>query len=134
MSCEMAQPAPQPEREEPEEQTAPAQELTRAAILSLNDHKLLAVDVPEWGGRIWMKSINGRQREHHTQMHREKQFETIRAYLICCTACDSEGTRLFKDSDVDTINDKNAEVIFRLYTAALTVSGFFADDTEQKKS
>jgi len=108
--------------------------LTRDAILAAEDLKRKDVPVPEWGGVVYIRSLNGVERddfESEWRTQREKAGEGIRglkAFILSICACDENGNQLFTKADVDALNEKSGAAIDRLWQVAERLNHFLPGD------
>lgn len=121
--------------------------LTRDEILAADDKTTEVVDVPEWGGAVTIRGLTGSERDQYEasmvrygkdnkgQMEVQAvETANIRARLVSLTAVDEAGKRLFKDSDLLDLGDKNAAVLNRLFDAARRLSALTNEDIEALKT
>jgi hypothetical protein len=98
-----------------------------------------AVEVPEWGGVVHVRSITAAERgqieaaaasfkENKGKGDFAKMFTQRFAVL---SLCDEKGNRLFKDEDITALAQKNAAVISRIAEVAQRLSGFGKKDIEE---
>lgn len=117
--------------------------LTREQILAAIDMKIEAVDVPEWGGTVYIRNLTGKAREKFERSRYrmvgkglEKEVEIIhentRASLLAATICTSDGTLLFSAADVEALSDKNGAVLDRLFDVAQRLSAMRKEDVEDR--
>ena len=99
--------------------------LTKEQILAANDRPTEAVEVPEWGGTVYVRVMSGAERDAYEQSWLEKKgdnFEVNRnnlhAKLCVQTIVDSEGNRIFDDSEADTLGSKSAAALDRIFEVA----------------
>jgi hypothetical protein len=103
--------------------------LDRKAILGASDLVIEKVEVPEWGGYVYVRSLSGMERDAFEGSLVSKdgkntvKFDNIRAKLVCKTACDETGKRLFTDADVAELTRKSASALQRLFETAQRLSG-----------
>src|SRR5262245_29422466 len=96
--------------------------LSRAEILAAQDMKIEALEVPEWGGTVYVRNMTGKARDAF-ERSRFKQvgdkFEVIhantRASLLAVSICDPSGQLLFSAQDIEALGDKNGAVLDRLF-------------------
>ena len=113
--------------------------LTRDAIKNSQDSIMELVLVPEWGGTLHVKSLNGAQRDAfegslvHTngKGKRSVSYLDIRAKLVAKTACDKDGNLLFTDNDVQWLTLKSAAALQRVFEVAQRLSGITEDDVKE---
>lgn len=118
--------------------------LTREQILSTNDIEVKEVQVPEWGGSVFIRQLSRGEQDTYlkrqygeTKMKQDtkaKQQEISAvniyghdAYLCACGICDQDGKPLFKQTDVDELKKKNGAVIGRLAVEIVKFSAMAGD-------
>lgn len=98
-------------------------DLTRDKISKANDLKPIKIDVPAWGGSVYVRALSATERLKFEDAAQkmvsddDKASKTMALYL-CHVLSDSKGVRLFADDDVDVINGKNASVVLDLFNRA----------------
>ena len=110
--------------------------LNRDAILAVEDLPLVPVEVPEWGGTVWVKPMTAAGRDAFevavSDDNGEIDRRNFRAKLVVRCAVDPEtGVRLFKDDDAKILGAKNALPLSRVFEAAARASGLSPDDVEK---
>ena len=112
------------------------EDLTKEQILQKQDLLIESVDVPEWGGRIYVRSLSGTEREEYEKIcsdrSRSKNFDMrgLRVKLIVLSVCDKDGKRIFGESDEAKLNKKSAAVIEKVFNAAKKASGLSDQDVK----
>lgn len=114
--------------------------LGKAQILDASDlHKEL-VEVPEWGGSVWVRGLSGAERKEYMSSLVEfdgkgkvrgkiGESELILAFL---SMCDESGERLFAGKDdLEALGRKSAQALRRVTDVAERLSGLGADAVEQ---
>jgi len=104
-------------------------------IFSASDSKINQVEIPEWGGTIFVKTMSGIERDKfesdHTRLKKTGQeLYNFRARFAVCVVCDQEGTLLFKAEDAEKIGCKSAKSLDRIFEAASAMNGMTAEDVE----
>lgn len=112
--------------------------LSRDDILKVQDIRIEEVDVPEWGGTVFVKGMTGTERDlFETSIVETKGKNTrvnmrnIRAKLVVHSACDAEGGLLFTIKDVDALGKKSAAALQRVFDKASQLSGISEKDVEE---
>lgn len=113
--------------------------LTRDAILGANDRAMELVDVPEWGGQVWVRALSGTERDAYeaslvtVRRDGSQRFnmENVRARLVSMAMVDGAGERLFSDADVKALGAKSAQALDRVFDAARKLSGLSDEDVEE---
>ena len=98
--------------------------LSKSAILSAGDVKLDKVNVPEWGGDVFVKTITGLDRDRFEDGYSEQKMKNFRSRFLVLTLCDEKGERLFTDSEVDELGKKSSLVINRLFEKSWSLNAF----------
>lgn len=109
--------------------------LTKEQILKAKDYDLKEVEMPEWGGSVFMRSFSGKERSELEVEVTENGGNilidsTLRARFIRKCLCDGEGNLLFAEEDIDVLNQKSAAALEKLFNLTLEVSGFSDKDVE----
>lgn len=108
--------------------------LTRDAILAAKDLKLAPVDVPEWGGRVYVRILTGLERDKLEKAiwdSRNKPIKvSLRARLVSLAACNDEGKRLFTDEDAVGLGQKSSAALDRVFAAAQKINRMTPDDIQ----
>jgi hypothetical protein len=98
--------------------------LTKDDILAANDIPSSEILVPEWGGKVYIKTMNGAEREQFERAFEEsKQRLTVRATLAVFTVCDDKGEPLFTIADVDRLTKKSSRALDRIFDVARKLNG-----------
>jgi len=117
--------------------------LNRDAILKAQDLRRELVDVPEWGGEVYVRSFTALEREEVEmrsmqmvdiatgQIKDARQMAGLKAWIVSRTVVDSDGRRIFTDADTDGLQGKAAEVIGRLADKATELSRLSVEDAEK---
>lgn len=112
--------------------------LKREDILGANDIQIEAVAVPEWGGEVYVKGMDGIERDaFEASIVRMKgasgrvNMENIRAKLAVHTICDEEGNKLFTDKDIAALGKKSAAALQRVFVVAQRLSGIGENDVKE---
>nr|NDG08537.1 hypothetical protein [Oxalobacteraceae bacterium] len=75
--------------------------LSKDAILAADDLPRETVIIPEWGGEVLVRTMSGTDRDafEASLLEKDGRMENVRARLVALTLCDSQGDRLFDDSE-----------------------------------
>ena len=109
--------------------------LSAADILAINDAKPECVEVPEWGGCVYIRAMTGAERAAYNadvyddvgEMRKDKRGTWITRALVDAL-CDEGGNKLFTAEQVAELNKKNAKVLQRLHIAALRINALREED------
>lgn len=117
--------------------------LTAADILAADDLQAERVEVPEWGGHIYIRPMNGNERdafevgvvadrERAKATGEEMDFMTgLRARTVALHACDEQGDLLFTLEQVEALGQKNAAALDRVFEKCRRMSGITDGDVEE---
>lgn len=116
-------------------------------ILGAPDIKYEYVDVPEWGGAVRVKGLNGVESDAweaslvtvtSTKGRRGSgvpeltpNMKNARARLVCLCLVDDDGNRLFTDDQVGELAAKSAAVLRRVFDVACRLSGIGDEVVEE---
>lgn len=120
-------------------------ELTAADILSAKDRVIRPVPVPEWGGKVYVRSLSGTEREKYLESIREirgrgkKQDVRIilaesSAKLAQQTICDKDGKQLFSIGQIKELGEKSSKALQRVVDASADLNGFNEDAEDDAKN
>lgn len=96
------------------------QALTREAILAATDLKPTRVEVPEWGGFLYVRHLTGTERgalEAEAIADKKNHIVTLRSRMAARCICDEAGNRLFNDSDIEAMGKKSQVALDRVLEA-----------------
>jgi len=112
--------------------------LSKDQILNANDLKIEEVQVPEWGGSVFVRGMTGSERDKYeasvTKLRgKEAQVDmrNMRAKLLVYTVCDESGTPLFSEADIEALGKKSANALQRLWEVAVRLSGISGQEAEE---
>lgn len=110
--------------------------LSRDSILKADDLPKEMVEVPEWGGQVWVKTLSGTARDSFEQsmVTRKKNtpnMDNVRARFAVLTICDENGERLFTDADAKELGRKSAAALDRIFAVAQRLNGFSDSDASE---
>jgi len=112
--------------------------LTRDAILKAEDLPRELIEVPEWGGSLYIRALTGTERDAFEASVVEQRgkstkmnLRNIRAKLVALTVVNEDGERLFSDADIKLLGGKSAAVLDRLFEVAQKLSGLRDEDVDE---
>lgn len=104
--------------------------LTRDAILEVQDIEIELVEVPEWGGAVYVKGMTTAERgkvETAVVHKRGKKISTnmaiLRETIAAYSVCDEDGNLIFTPADVKQLAKKSAAALDRIFSVARRLSG-----------
>ncbi len=100
--------------------------LTKDEIGRRDDMKLEKVDVPEWGGEVYIRTIMGNERDMLDASYRDNKVG-YRGLFAATVLCDEKGVRLFSDIERMQLGSKNARALDRILEAGMRLNGMTED-------
>lgn len=112
--------------------------LDKSAIMAADDMKRELVEVPEWGGSVYVRMLSGAERDSYEAsmlkygpdgkpVKGQYNMENVRARLVGLCLCDEKGVRLFEDAEIEALGRKSAAALSRVSAVAQKLNGL---DTE----
>lgn len=112
--------------------------LSREDILKISDIKTELVEVPEWGGSVYVRGLTGTQRDLFEESILEQngkktrvKMKNARAKLVSLSAVDEDGKLVFSQTDIEMLGAKNAAALDRIYEVASRLSGISDEDMDE---
>lgn len=112
--------------------------ITRDQFLAARSLPRQVVDVPELGETVIVQGLTGAQRDAFEQMcvtqrgrHREVNFHNARAKLVVLSVVNEDGSRMFRDEDVEAIGALPAALVDRIFSVAKRLSGLADEDVDE---
>ena len=112
--------------------------LSKEAILQQADRKVEMVEVPEWGGVVYVRSLTGAERDQFESSIVERNgrdvrtnLRNLRARLVVMAACDENGEPIFSTEDAAALGAKNAAALDRIFSVAQRLSGLRDNDVQE---
>lgn len=127
---------------EKQEQSKELVFLNKASILGQDDLVQEQVNVPEWNGFVYVRTMTAEERDAHeiatvatnesgdSEESVKRNMENFRARLCAATIVNANGKRLFATKDIPLLSKKNGRAIGRIYDAACKVNGIGVKDVE----
>lgn len=108
--------------------------VTADEVFAADDRRRERVEVPEWGGYLYVREFSGLTRaawERRVFDQDGKLRDDSMAVMVVWCAEDDEGQLIFQESDIERLlAEKNADVLYRVANAALRVNGLLATSAE----
>lgn len=109
--------------------------LNRKSIFSAARKQLKRVDVPEWGGAVYVRAIKACEFEvFQTQLAEATgsvSKDTVMNCLVTLTACDAHGKRLFTDDDTKAVGELGLPPVLRVFRAAMKLNNLDENDVDE---
>jgi hypothetical protein len=112
--------------------------LGRDDILGASDLEYTEVNVPQWNGKVRIRSLTAEEKDEFEQTLMNSSFDEvddkgtlksnrnikeIRAKLFVLCVVDDDGQRLFKDSDIQKVQKKSGQAIQAVWEVASVFNG-----------
>ena len=108
--------------------------LSKEQILAADDLGLLEVDVPEWGGSVFIRVMSVGERdsyENDWMVNKSKGVDNFSAKFLQRVLCDEKGQLLFSPDEVAALAKKSAKVVGTLWEAAMRHNKMTDEDVEE---
>jgi hypothetical protein len=96
-------------------------ELSREQILEADDLKIEEMEIPEWGGSIFVRVMTGAERNQFVKDILELEDNddlAVRIKLCSIVVVDNLGKKLFTEDDIEALSGKSSKVLDRVYRKA----------------
>ncbi|HEY1188532.1 MAG TPA: hypothetical protein VGE74_12845 [Gemmata sp.] len=118
--------------------------LSAAEILAAPDVQMERVEVPEWGGSLYVREFSAGQREQFDDLltagadgedEGEVKADTrnVRCRVVALTACDDKGQLLFTVEQATALATKSNAAISRVWDVAARLNRLRAKDRDDEK-
>jgi hypothetical protein len=98
--------------------------LTKALILQAIDRKIVPVDVPEWGGTVYVRQLSVAESDMLRQTCSNMTPIMAAANAIAVSLVDEEGNRLFGDDEMRALEQKNPKAVERIADVVAEINGW----------
>ena len=105
--------------------------LSASQIISADDAKIEAIEVPEWGGTVYVKTLRGTDRDAFEESLSKEKDKPFRSRFLVMTLCDERGSLLFKPEQVAALGEKSSLVLNRVFDAAWAINYFTPEKVEE---
>jgi hypothetical protein len=116
--------------------------LTRDQILAVNDDEQEEVQIPAWGGSVWVRVLSGAERDQWESSMQsdddatpaEKQarrFGNLRARSAVLSVCDEQGAPLFVWQDAEWLGKKSSKALDKIWDVFLRINAIRKEEVEE---
>ena len=105
--------------------------LSRDAILECPDANIVPVEVPEWGGVVYVKELTAEERSRYDiLLFKDGKVDTDNYYARLCVFCvtDEHGNRIFSDDDAVPLGRKSSGAVGRVFDVARKLNRIGAEE------
>ena len=112
--------------------------INRDQALKADDLRRDKVEIPEWGGDLYVREITGAESlVFDSWMAENKDNKKVlgvgwHPIMVMLCACDDKGKRIFQDDDLELLKGKNKVVISRIAEKAIKINKMGADEIEEE--
>lgn len=110
--------------------------LTAADLLAAPISAPTPVDLPELGGRVFVREMTAAERDQFDEGIRDdsgKLRDGYRAQLVAATVCDADGKLLFRPEQAAELAGRGASLVVKLARVAARVNALTAEAVEEAK-
>ncbi len=114
--------------------------LTKASILAAEDLRAEPVEVPQWGGTVYVRCMTAAERDlwdaELLDSNRDDKTEflrNMRARLCVRVLVDEKGIRLFDDDDAEALGQKSSSAVDAIFDVAQKLNGLSDEKMEDLK-
>lgn len=109
--------------------------LSKGQIFAAQDGKVERVEVPEWGGHVFVKTMSAGDRDQWEASILDARGKFTpdhgRAKLLLACVCDEAGKPLFDRGDVHDLSKKSSVAVQRVFDAAAKLNGIGKNDVDE---
>ena len=109
--------------------------LTAEEILGVQDLTIRPVDIPEWGGIVYIRTMTGRERDAFERVISKAgsavDVKDFRGMFAALVVCDQDGARLFGDEHIEALTSKNGRALDRIFDEGAKLNGIRESDIEE---
>lgn len=97
--------------------------------------------VPEWGGRVFVRTMRGDERDEfegreseYRKQHAKGSPAAMRGFrgrLLVFTVCNEDGELMFKPEQAEALGKKSSAIVSKLFDVAAKLNGFTEKDVEE---
>jgi hypothetical protein len=107
-------------------------------ILNAEDTPREKLDVPEWGGEVWVRCLPSMEKDRfdtRVSAGGKVNLENFKARLVAYCLCDEDGHPLCVDpeKDAESLGRKSGPAITRLYRVAARLNRMRDEDIEDAR-
>jgi len=109
----------------------------REEILGFADRKVLAVEVPEWGRTVYVRSLSAAESDAFEASvtprgpKGPRNYRNLRARYAALALSTPDGERVFTDADAAALGEKSAAALARIFDAGTSFNGMSEEDVKE---
>jgi len=107
--------------------------LTREEILDCQDLKIERLDVPEWGGYVYVRSMTASERDawEGRLIESKNKVPEMRSMLASELVCDENGKGVFTPDDLQALGRKSGAALDRVFDKVQQLNKVSEKDLEE---
>ncbi len=116
--------------------------LTREQILAAQDDERELVDVPQWGGAVFVKVLSGAERDQwegsmqvdddaSPEERHAKRFGNLRARSAVLSVCDEQGAPLFTMADAHWLGGKSSKALDKIWEVFIRINAIRKEEVDE---
>jgi hypothetical protein len=105
--------------------------LSKEAIMTTVSCKVQELEVPEWGGTVYLRQISGAERDAFEASVMGNKLNNLRGRFAVLVLSDENGKRMFLDSEANSVGEKNGKALDRVFEAGRKFNGMTDDDVAE---
>jgi hypothetical protein len=105
----------------------------RDQILTVDDRKIVPIEIPEWGLTCFVRVMEGSERDRWEEIQITQKWTDVRARLSVATLCDEQGELLFSEADMPLLAKKSGPALDRIFAVALRINRLTTEDIAELK-
>lgn len=108
--------------------------LTAEQILAADDLGLKRIEVPEWGGDVYLRVMSVGERDSYERQwigKKETGIANFRTQYLARVLCDETGKLLFTREQTEALATKSGAVMGRLFDAAMKHNSMTEEDVQE---
>jgi len=107
--------------------------LSREEIFGLDDKELELVEVPEWKGKVFIRSLTAREKSSFEKrmLGQKADYGLIMAEYVAAITVDETGSNLFTKKDAEELLKKRSSALERIFEAGQKLNTLDPADIEE---
>jgi hypothetical protein len=112
--------------------------LSLADIQAVDDRKIEKVEVPEWNGFVFVRTMNGKEHDQFDAWISGADGKILvddhlREKVVVSTCCNEQGELLFTRDHLTLFDEKTSAPVRRIYESSCKLNKIRKGDLEEKK-
>ena len=120
--------------------------LTREQILAIQDGEREEVQIPAWGGSVFVKVLSAAEKDYWEKMLQppdgaeatnqqklDARYDNLRARTAVLATCDEQGMPLFTFADAEWLGSKSGKALDKIWEVFVRLNELGKDEIEALK-